>query len=87
MIKGNNRHHYIHHASLILLLLIGFVLFFQFRGFPYRQIFISSIIASIYVIWGIIHHYLKGDLHIRIVLEYSLIAILSIVIVWGAVLR
>lgn len=36
--------------------------------------------ASIYVAWGIIHHWHRGDLHLKVVLEYVGIAILGVVL-------
>ncbi|OGG02323.1 hypothetical protein A2W14_03875 [Candidatus Gottesmanbacteria bacterium RBG_16_37_8] len=82
-----NQHFFFHYISLILLLTVGFLLFYLNQGFPRQQMAVSIAIAVLYVIWGLIHHYLKGDLHYRIVIEYSLIAILSIVIIRGAILR
>ncbi len=29
--------------------------------------------VSFYIIWGVYHHIIKGDLHLKIVLEYILI--------------
>ena len=80
-------HVYYHYVSLFLLLATGFILFYLNSGFPRQQFIISIYIAVLYVLWGLIHHYLKGDLHMRIVIEYSLIALLSIVIIRGALLR
>jgi len=33
-----------------------------------------------YVVWGIIHHYDHRDLHIKIIAEYILIALLAVLI-------
>ena len=83
-----SKHHFIvHYISLVLILLVGFILFFLNSGLPARQVAITIIMSFLYVIWGIIHHSLKGDLHARIVIEYTLIAILSVILVRGAVLR
>lgn len=76
-----------HYFTLALLLSVGFILFFISNGFPSRQILITSAVAFLYVFWGIIHHSIKGDLHPRIVIEYSLIALLSVIMVRGALLR
>lgn len=37
------------------------------------QFFVSIITAASYVAWGCIHHAMKKDLHIRVVIEYVLI--------------
>lgn len=34
--------------------------------------------ATAYVTWGIIHHWRRGDLHLKVVLEYIGIAILGV---------
>ena len=87
MKKEIDRHHLFHYLSLFLILSVGFVLFYVNRGFPQTQLNVALIICFLYVIWGIIHHYLKGDLHTRIVIEYSLIAALAFLLVRGAIIR
>lgn len=82
-----NKFDIIHYFSLAVILSAGFILFFLSSGFPQRQYIITAVIAFSYIFWGIIHHSLKGDLHPRIVIEYSLIALLSVVIVRGILLR
>ena len=76
-----------HTLSLLLILALGVALFYMYRGYPQSQIIISILISVLYVVWGIIHHYLKGDLHPKIVIEYSLIALLAVVLIRGAILR
>jgi len=78
---------FFHYISLILLLACGYIFFYLAAGNPSKQFNITFIIAVLYVIWGTIHHYLKGDLHTRIVLEYSLIAILAVILVRGALIK
>ena len=80
-------HNFFHYASLILFLSAGFILIYLAADNPLKQVYITSAVACLYVTWGIIHHYLKGDLHARIVLEYSLIAALAVILVRGALLR
>lgn len=43
------------------------------------------ITASIYVLWGIIHHRLRGDLHLKIVLEYLGIALLGLAVIFSVI--
>lgn len=40
-------------------------------------------LAGIYIFWGVIHHWQRGDLHIKIVLEYLGIAILGVALVFS----
>jgi len=43
--------------------------------------------ASFYILWGIVHHYLEGDLHPRVVLEYAAVALLGFLILWSIIMR
>jgi len=36
-----------------------------------------------YLVWGIIHHWHKKDLHLKVVLEYLGIAVLGLAVVFG----
>ncbi|KKS98677.1 MAG: hypothetical protein UV73_C0001G0198 [Candidatus Gottesmanbacteria bacterium GW2011_GWA2_43_14] len=82
------KHHYIfHNFLLILILATGLVLFFANRGYPDRQFSLTVAISALYVVWGILYHYLKGDLHLKVVIEYILIAFLAVTILRGAFLR
>jgi len=45
----------------------------------------AAIAATAYVAWGIIHHSRRGDLHLKIVLEYLALAILGVVLVYTTV--
>ena len=42
----------------------------------------ATIAAAAYVAWGIIHHSRRGDLHLKIVLEYLALAILGVIITY-----
>lgn len=76
-----------HYASLILILLLGLIMFYLNIGFPNRQLLVIILISFFYVMWGIIHHFLQGDLHPKIVVEYILIAIIAIMLLRGAIIR
>lgn len=83
-----SKHHLLYHyLSLVLILLVGIILIFLSQGFPSRQIQFTYLLAFLYVVWGIIHHRLKGDLHLRIVIEYALIALLSVFILRAALMH
>lgn len=76
-----------HYASLILILMLGLVMFYLNIGFPDRQFLIVILISCLYVVWGIIHHFLQGDLHPKIVVEYILIAVITVLLFRGAIIR
>ena len=75
------------HIFLLLTLAIGVVSIYIFQGFPYRQMLIVVFMAAIYIGWGIIHHLQEGDLHLSVVVEYLLVAILFLVLMKGAIFR
>jgi len=79
------QNHLSHYSLLVLLLIVGIGLFFYFRGFPTKQYSVVIIVSLLYFGWGIINHAIEGDLHIKIVVEYALIAILAIILLRGAI--
>ena len=75
------------HMALMLILAIGVVSIYIFQGFPYRQMLIAVAMTAAYTGWGIIHHLQEGDLHLSVVVEYLLVAILFLVLMKGAIFR
>lgn len=80
-------YHLFAYLTLLSLLGIGLWLFSIFSGLPDRQFLVVIVTAIVYFCWGIAYHLLEGDLHPKIVVEYLLIAILSIFLLRGAVYR
>ena len=76
-----------HYLVLLFILTFGTVAFFYFQRYPQAQIVSLFLTASFYVLWGIVHHYLEGNLHIRIILEYAAVAVLGFVILWTMITR
>lgn len=73
-IKKDIRQH-----SLDYLLLITVGVFFLtalniFRGERFLEFIFLLAFASFYIIWGIYHHMIEDSLHLKIVVEYILIA-------------
>ncbi|MBM3208812.1 hypothetical protein FJZ40_00765 [Candidatus Shapirobacteria bacterium] len=60
--------------------LLGILSFFFFAGTLSRRKTIVLVLAGSYILWGIIHHYQKKDLHLWVALEYFLIALLGLVV-------
>lgn len=60
-------------------------LFYFFVGQPDVQYLTAKFLALFYILWGIIHHYHKGDFHAKVVVEYLLIALLFLIIIRGAI--
>lgn len=76
-----------HYLVLLFILIFGGVSMFYFQRFPQAQVVSVFLTASFYVLWGVIHHYIKGDLHPRIVLEYLAVALLGFLILWSIINR
>ncbi|MBI3385778.1 hypothetical protein HY031_01690 [Candidatus Gottesmanbacteria bacterium] len=70
--------HSFHFLVLLIILVTGLVLLYITRGNPTLQMSIGVTTSVAYVLWGIIHHTLKGDLHLKIVIEYILIGGIAI---------
>lgn len=58
----------------------GVAAFYYVRPNTDLQFTIGVMTSIAYVIWGIIHHALKKDLHTRIVIEYMLMGAIAIVL-------
>jgi hypothetical protein len=58
----------------------GIATFFFFGQTLIVRKAIVCFLVAVYVLWGVIHHYQKGDLHFRVVLEYFLIALIALMV-------
>ena len=61
-----------------------------FSFFSYDRSFQAAsaiAVAVAYVAWGVIHHYLHKDLHLSVVIEYLVVALLGLVIVFSLVFQ
>lgn len=77
--------HFWHYSILILILTIGGIAFFNSTD-KMVKFQVGSLTALGYIFWGIFHHLLEKNLNLKIVVEYSLMGILSIVLLGGALL-
>ena len=71
-----------YYASLCLILAFGFFLVYLLSPNRGLQILIVVLTTIFYVFWGIVHHFLNHDLHLKIVVEYMLIGILGLSMVF-----
>ena len=69
-----------HFFVLIAILAVGIVTFIYVRPNTTLQLFVGIITAVTYVLWGFIHHAIKKDLHLKIMVEYLLIGTIAIVL-------
>jgi hypothetical protein len=71
-----------HYLVLLAILGGGLFLFLFFSHSPQAQLQITFLIASTYLIWGLVHHYLKKDLNWLVVVEYTLVAAFSVMVIY-----
>jgi len=74
------KHGVVHYIILALILATGIGVFYYARPNVTAQLLIGIATATAYVLWGIAHHSIEGDLHPKIVIEYMLIGLIAIVL-------
>ena len=81
------RHNLIHYSVLVVMMniIVGAFLFFGFNQIYQMIIVLTAGIA--YVLWGVIHHHVNNDLHLKVVAEYVLVALLAELIIFSLILR
>lgn len=70
---------------LLLFILIGLVFFIANIFNPLRQYVIIICMGALYIAWGIFHHLRNHDFHLKIVIEYVVIAVIGILLLRGAI--
>jgi len=69
------------YSLLATLSAIYLVTIYRFQTTPQFVLLATAGFATIYLIWGIFHHWRVNNFHGRIVLEYLLVALLGVAIV------
>jgi hypothetical protein len=72
----------LHFLVLMVMLGLGIGAFYFVRPDRTLQLAIAIATAVGYVLWGIVHHVMEGDLHIRLVIEYILIGAIATVLLF-----
>lgn len=72
--------HILHYLILALILSSGLFLLFIYNGRPSLQYYLGVGMAMSYFSWGIVHHYMQGDLHVKHMVEYGLIALFGVIL-------
>ena len=70
----------VHFLVLIAILAAGVLTFIRVRPNTSLQLFVGITTAAAYVLWGLVHHAMKKDLHQKVVVEYLLIGAIAIVL-------
>ncbi len=80
--KNIIHHTYLH--PLVLCIIFGFTILAisLFQGKPDLQFLVGFIAAMSYILWGIVYHYIEGDLYVKVMIEYVLIAGIGLAILY-----
>ena len=76
-LKKDIRKHMIQYSILFAGLFVNFFVFLIFDGQTAVRNIASYTFGGFYFAWGIIHHLILKDLHLKIALEYFLIGIIG----------
>ena len=76
----NIQKHFWHYFVYLLIFGGGLALLIATRGNTSLQAMSVLMIAFLYFLWAMVHHYVHHQLHARVVVEYILILILGTVL-------
>ena len=76
------RNHVFYYLSLFIVLSLAALLVFLTPGEQKIHMGVTIFAAGFYVLWAILHHLLHHDLHTKVVIEYVLIAMVGISLVY-----
>ena len=79
--------HPLHYFTLLCLQLVGLWGLFWFSYDHSLQFSILLAMALSYIFWGVIHHRQHRDLHVKILFEYILVAMLAVLVFGSLLLR
>ncbi len=74
--------HFAYYFSLLCILLLGLILTFLASPDIKLQSIVILITIFFYMLWGIIHHLINHELTAKIVVEYVLVGVLAIAILF-----
>lgn len=82
MTYTRNTRHTTHIDTFVLFCILAATafLFWQSTGRTTIQLMLGAITVVSYIVWGIVHHHTKGDLHMRLVIEYILVGLIGFVL-------
>jgi len=71
---------YVNYIVLAVILASGIFTFWTAQNDRTIQMFVGIATSITYVLWGMIYHALEGDLHLKVVIEYSLVGLIAVVL-------
>lgn len=81
MILKYIRHHGKYHIALFCMLTLGVILAYYTRDHKQMEVMILVAMASVYILFGVVHHYLMHDLSSKIVIEYIAMGSLGLAVI------
>lgn len=88
MAKQIRLHQHLAHFILLLgVLILGAIAVLTLSLDRQMQQYAVMAIGIAYVLWGIFHHHIEGDLHPRVLLEYIIMAMLASSILLSIIIR
>jgi len=79
--------HLSHYFVLLIILNIGVGAFLFFHYNTVFQVYILMATSGAYLLWGIIHHWLDNELHLKVIIDYLLIVLLADLFILTLLLR
>lgn len=79
--------HLQHYLPLLGIFVVGVIGFTYFSYDTNFQAAIAIGMAAAYISWGVVHHYIHRDLHTSVFVEYAIIALLGLTIVFTILFR
>lgn len=73
--------HWAHYIILVTILFIGIVMFYIMRFHSSLQVSVLIMTSFAYILWGVIHHWLEDDFHLKVLVEYFVIAVLADILI------
>ncbi len=86
MIKSFARH-LPHYLTLFGILFAGVLAFLIFSYDRIFQIGVLVAMSAGYVAWGIVHHAIHKNLHLSVVIEYLVVALLGLIVVFSLIFQ
>ena len=76
------RAHLGYYTVFSLIAVFGFLLLAANAQHPETRMVVIITLALLYIIWGLLHHYVHHDISTKIVLEYVLVGALGISVIF-----
>lgn len=76
----NFRKHFWYYITTIVIFSLGLALVALNAHDTKLQALFIVMTATCYFVWSLLHHYVHHELHVRVVIEYILIALLGVIL-------